>query len=672
MPDIKKTINTAQLSWDADENPYSEDYQDIYYSQSDALAESSYVFLKGNKLPSRWREMNGQDFVIAECGFGGGLNFLNTCRLWCKSKTSRSSTLYYLATELHPFRNSDLLRLYKKYPELSPYFSLFYTAYPSVHPGMHYRELYFGSVRVVLILLLGDSTSLLKQIQQKHGFRVDAWFLDGFAPAVNADMWSAELCQLIASLSKAGTSLSTYSAAGTVKQALKQNGFEVSRKPGFANKRHMLVATFQPDQHGTSDNIDWFQLPAMAYKERKALIVGGGMAGCATAAALAKSGWKVSLLESESEIASKASGNSRGIVYCKLSSSDDPRAAYYVHAYLYAMHHYRQMAKDDLIDWHDSGLLQLAFDDREKKRQQHAMSLLAQSGIIEQLNADEASQICGHQLEHGGLFFPNAGYLNPRALCQAYLQHENITVITSAEVCSLKHNEDRWQLITQDGRTFEAPVTVIANSKDALKLEPARHYPLTMNFGQADEYAFTGMEHSPACIICAKGYILPTDNGVLVGGITRQHTEKLVDTTELARQNLALINNIDKAMADCLNNAKLLKSHYAYRSSTPDYLPLVGPVENHTESMAAFGFLKRNARKTIQQDAVYESGLFINVGHGSHGLTSTPLAASYLANLLNQSPLPISNAELTCLHPLRNLIRDLKKQRLGVTEKSRK
>lgn len=664
MPNHEPHIKPANLSWDEAGNPYSEEYQDIYYSKADALAESSYIFLQGNNLKQRWGKLKANDFTIAECGFGGGLNFLNTCKLWCKSKPIKSN-LYYLACELNPFKIDDLKRLHEQYPELSPYANCLQQAYPSLQPGIHTIELNVDDQRIVLILMFGSARHMLEKVWQTNGFRVDAWYLDGFAPALNADMWNADLCSIIADLSKTATTLSTYSAAGLIKNALRKNNFNIERKPGFAQKRHMLVAQYSPpDEHEITLQEGWFQLPQSDYTDKRAVIIGAGLAGCSTASELAKAGWQVTLIEREPKIASKASGNPRGIVYCKISDSSDASADYYLTSYLFALQHYQQVSKTNAIDWHPSGLLQIAYDQRELQRQTKIIDRFSEAEFVKNINAQAASELSGIELENGGLFFPGGATLNPQALCQAYTQYDNVDCITNTEVLKLSFKNNVWLIKDVKKEIIQAPVVVIANSHDALGFEQTQHYPLLRNFGQIDEYPASKLSSSLSCVICTKGYISPANAKThFIGGITKTTEPKLSETNNIAEQNLELTKSINKLMAEELKSLGPIKSRRGSRSSSPDYLPIIGPVENKMSCQEIYKALNRNAKKKVQQTPEYEPGLFINVAHGSHGLTSTPIAANYLAMLINHSPLPLSNSNINCLHPLRYLIRDLKKQR---------
>tara|TARA_R110000824_G_scaffold288508_2_gene476564 strand:- start:133516 stop:135528 length:2013 start_codon:yes stop_codon:yes gene_type:complete len=670
MTAIQKTVSTASISWNETGKPFSNDYQDIYYSKSDALAESSFVFLEANQLASRWKELKEHNFILGECGFGGGLNFLNTCRLWCQSAPS-DSTLHYLACELHPFIKTDLQLLHQAYPELQAYSEVLLSSYPPLYPGIHQRELIIKEHRIVLTLAIGDATQMLYQLRQENGFRVDAWFLDGFSPALNPKMWDKELCMHLAALSKDGATLSTYSAAALIKNSLQENGFRIERKSGFAGKRHMLYATFNSKRVNFDNNHEplnarpvHFQLPINVYHKKNALVIGAGLAGCSSAHALAKSGWQVTLVEREASIASQASGNSRGVVNCKLSNSREASAEYYLHSFFYALNYYRQLAKEYKLDWDPCGVLQLAYDSRELTRQSKAVLKRHINGFVQQLDTRSASKIARIKLDHAGLFFPDTGYINPQALCHAYTQHPGISCLTHTEALLLNSAKQGWEISGSNGFESTANVVIIANSQDALKFEQSCHYPLLRNFGQIDQFASTESSQSLACILSAKAYILPAAAGIHSIGGSTSHDSKFLEISKANTQkNLKLLHSISADIANELSSSEVLQSRSGTRCNSPDYLPLVGPVENKELCQEIYKQLGRNARKEINEPPVHQAGLFINVGHGSHGLTSTPLAAEYLAGMINNTVLPLANTLINCLHPMRFLISKLKQQK---------
>lgn len=238
------SLEPARLSFDANGIPYSEAFGDVYHSAAGGLGQSRHVFLAGNDLPARWR--NRRRFVILETGFGLGLNFLATWLEWLNDPL-RCSELHFVSVEKHPFRLDDLVRVHGAWPELSSVATELHRHWPTLVPGFHRLEL--AERRLVLTLGLGDAEKLLPELDGQ----ADAFYLDGFSPARNPELWSGQLCRCLARLAAPGATLATWSVAGALRRALGEANFVVLKRPGFAAKRHMLAGRFvhrEAHRHG--------------------------------------------------------------------------------------------------------------------------------------------------------------------------------------------------------------------------------------------------------------------------------------------------------------------------------------------------------------------------------------------------------------------------------------
>ena len=230
-------FNPARLTFAADGTPFSPDYDDVYHSAAGAHAQAKHVFLAGNGLPDRWAGC--AQFVIVETGFGLGLNFLATWLAW-RDDPQRCRTLHFISLEKHPLAAADLARVHVAWPELATLADELGRSWPALEAGAH--ELEFDGGRVRLTLHFGDAVTLLPTLAA----RADAFYLDGFSPAKNPELWSPALCSALARLAVSGATLATWSVAGSVRRALAAAGFEVTRRPGFAGKRQMLIGRFAP------------------------------------------------------------------------------------------------------------------------------------------------------------------------------------------------------------------------------------------------------------------------------------------------------------------------------------------------------------------------------------------------------------------------------------------
>lgn len=269
MPSQYTRILPAAPAFRDDGTLYSERFDDVYAAAEGTLAQARHVFLRGNGLPQRWQA--GAAFTILETGFGAGLNFLAAWQLWREAAVA-TSRLHYVAVEKHPFLPADLKLIHGRYPELESLSQALRIDYPPLIPGYH--RLHLDRGRVSLTLLFGDAAEMLRQLDA----RVEAFFLDGFSPSKNPDIWSDAVCAELARLAGPGTTAATYSVAGSVRDGLTRAGFMVEKRAGFANKRQMLCARYP----GAAA-----QAPALP--ERRALVIGAGLAGSACAGSLAGS-----------------------------------------------------------------------------------------------------------------------------------------------------------------------------------------------------------------------------------------------------------------------------------------------------------------------------------------------------------------------------------------------
>ncbi len=216
----------ADITWRGGQVPVSGRFDDPYFSLENGLAETRHVFLDGNNLPIRFRG----GFHIAELGFGTGLNFLTTALLWQEARLN--GTLHFTSFEAYPMTAGDMQKALAAFPELSQLADALTSAWAQGHRDITLCE------GLSLSVIVGDARNTLKAWQGQ----ADAWYLDGFSPAKNPELWQPDLMADVFARTKPGGTLATYSAAGFVRRGLADAGFDVSRQPGYGRKRHMTVA----------------------------------------------------------------------------------------------------------------------------------------------------------------------------------------------------------------------------------------------------------------------------------------------------------------------------------------------------------------------------------------------------------------------------------------------
>lgn len=230
-------ITFAKIDWQNDQ-PYSQSFNDVYFSTDDGLAETHYVFIAQNQLPQRFEHSKSNVFTIAETGFGTGLNFLCAWKLW-QSCAPRSAKLHFVSCEKYPLTKPDLTAALEYFPALSHFSAQLITHY-QVSKSQH--TISFDDGRIKLTLLIGDASEQLSLLNSD--LAVDAWFLDGFAPSKNPDMWSEKLFNQMARLSNTNATFATFTSSGLVKRGLQAVGFTVNKVVGFGKKREMLAGHF--------------------------------------------------------------------------------------------------------------------------------------------------------------------------------------------------------------------------------------------------------------------------------------------------------------------------------------------------------------------------------------------------------------------------------------------
>ncbi|MEM6499362.1 MAG: tRNA (5-methylaminomethyl-2-thiouridine)(34)-methyltransferase MnmD [Pseudomonadota bacterium] len=217
------------VRWESDETPVSEQFDDPYYSRGDGQAESRYVFIEGNHLPSSWE--GKPSFVVAELGYGTGLNFLETVSAWQATDSERRPALTYVSFELFPLSRQDLHRALGAWANLDELAHELVAHWPP-SDGWSSHEI----SGVNLKLAIGDASDL---ISTWNG-AADAWYLDGFSPAKNPELWGTDLMRSVFERTRPGGTFATFTVAGWVRRNLQAAGFQVQKFPGFGKKRECL------------------------------------------------------------------------------------------------------------------------------------------------------------------------------------------------------------------------------------------------------------------------------------------------------------------------------------------------------------------------------------------------------------------------------------------------
>lgn len=644
----------AELDWDENGVPQSRLYGDVYFSRASGLAETEHVFLAQNDLAQRFAALQGnQHLVIGETGFGTGLNFLCAWHLFERTANTQAR-LHFVSVEKHPLTRDDLQRALALWPELQEQAAQLLQQYVALHPG--YQRLVFAGGRVVLTLLVGDVLECLPSLDA----RVDAWFLDGFAPAKNPQMWQPALFAELARLSAPGATLGTFTSAGFVRRGLTDAGFDMQRVPGHGHKREILRGYLRTAETTASDK-PWFARPACEAAERHAVIIGAGLAGCATAASLAARGWRVTVLERHAEAAQEGSGNPQGVLYLKLSAHGTALSRLVVSGFSYTRRLLGNLQAGQ--DWQACGVLQLIYDEKERERQAELAAAFP-FALVHPLSREHAQELAGVALPEGGLFYPDAGWANPPALCRWLLQQPGIELQTYAEALELRRDGPNWKVLSNETVLADAPVVVLANAADAARFSQSAWLPLKRIRGQISCLPATTQSNQLRTVLCAKGYVAPPREGTHTLGASFNF-QQIDDAPSVVehQSNLDMLEQISKDLYDRLQadpqQTESLQGRVAFRCTSPDYLPMIGPMAEPQAFAETYAALGRNARQPQHASCPWLSGFYVNTAHGSRGMISAPLSGELLAAWLNDEPLPLPREVAEACHPNRFLLRKL-------------
>jgi tRNA 5-methylaminomethyl-2-thiouridine biosynthesis bifunctional protein len=608
-------LNTSPDTCWQDGQLFSRRYGDVYFSGDCGLGEKRYVFLQGNRLAERFASLsNEHTFAIGETGFGTGLNFLCAWQLFDKHASSRAS-LDFFSVEKSPLDERDLIDALALWPELRQYADGLVARWPRRVPG--WNRWCFGGGRIRLTLVVGDVAEVLPEICGS----IDAWFLDGFSPARNPEMWTQMVFGSAVKASRPGTTFATYTCAGWVRRGLEQAGFQVSKFPGFGRKREMMRG-----------NLPGSPPRRTHAASATAIVIGGGIAGCAAASALAMRGFSITLIEHAPALAAAASGNPRGILHARLSAGMNLQQRFVLASYGHTLALLDEKLPIDGIARAECGELQLAFSAEEKKRIDNLAALDWPPHILQYVDAAEASRLAGIELAHGGLWLPAGGWLVPPRICAALAENSAIVQRVGYRAESLAFVDAGWRVEgTHHGQawTYEAQVVVVCTGYQVKSFAPLAHFPLTAVRGQITMVPATPYSENLRTVVCAGGYLAPSVGGTHMMGATHGFNDESVDLRASDHvANLSRLREISPSLAEAMNINSLdldqLGGRAAMRASLPGALPLVGKLL---------------------------PGLYTSLGHGTRGLLTATLSGEMIAAAAAEQLLPLPAAIVNVLSP---------------------
>lgn len=582
--------------WAEDGSPRSGRFGDVYFSKDDGLAETRAVFLEGCGLPGAWAGRSV--FTVGELGFGTGLNIVALLDLWRRERPE-GARLKVFSIEGFPLTREEAARALAAWPELAETAAGVLAVWPAGTPGFHRLDLPQWGASIDLAV--GDARWALEQ----WSGAADAWFLDGFSPALNPGMWSPEIMALVAARSRPGARLATFTVAGAVRRGLAEHGFTVEKKPGHGRKRERLEARMAGE--------------TAPQRALRVAVIGAGIAGAATARALIAEGARVTVIEAEG-VGAGASGFPASLVTPRLDAGDALIAGLHAQALIRAGDLYHALP-DAVVA---QGVLQLEQAPRDATRfDKIAAQTLWPDGAMQRLDAAACSARLGEPTTRGGLMMAQALAVRSDAILAPWLAG---AARIDARAEKLEPTADGWRVLGQDGAILvEADAVVLAAGWGAAELEA--DLPLSPVAGQAD-WIETGGD---SVVIPAAwgGYAAPTGRGMLYGATHDRGVQTPAVADGASARNRAALAAALPARAATVEQAppSAHGRRVAVRATTPDRLPLCGE---------------------------WAHGLYVLTGMGSRGFCVAPLLGEHLAATITGRPSPLPTDMARRLDPRRH------------------
>lgn len=535
------TPSDPQLYFADDGHPRSERFGDIYYSLQDGLEEARAVFLGGCHMPEVWAGRS--HFTVGELGFGTGLNICALMALWAANRPPEGH-LHIFSVEGFLMDRAAAARALSAWPEIAPFAEAILSQWPPMRRGVHMMT--FPAWGVSLTLGLGEVRDALAQWKG----RADAWFLDGFSPALNPSMWAEDVLSAVAEHAAPGARLATFTVAGAVRRGLTEAGFAVEKKPGFGRKRERLEAVLT----GT---------PALGPEVGRMAVIGAGIAGASVIHALRDLGYEADMFDAGGPGAG-ASGNRAGLVTPRLDAGGGAVSALFADAFYYSTALIRRLCPQAVLS---EGVQQRPAIERDTERF---------AAIAEQNHFASGDFVPSPE----GLFMHPALAIDPRQVLTALIGE---AVVIREAVSGLTSDANGVHLMTDQNVHFYDRVFVTCGDgvfdlgcAEDLDLRPVR--------GQIE--AVAALERSPQAQAWG-GYYVPTPEGFVFGSTHirgERDTGARPDEREMNLETLRAVLPDEAEIAQAQTTSRA-----AVRVTTRDHLPVMGALSDRVWALTGLG-----------------------------------------------------------------------------------
>ena len=392
------------------------DYEDRYF-QDDGFNESKEVYIDGNNLEERWESFSGSCFTIGELGFGLGLNLLTMMNSWLKKE--RSFNLDYIGIDKKILERKNLILLEEAFPNLKKEIKILKECDLVGHNG--FECISIPNLKIRLILVTEDVQKAINDICISN---IDAWFLDGFDPKKNPEMWTEDILKTVYDLSSYDSSFSSFTSVGRIRRALLENGFEVSKVSGFGTKRHRIIGK-KFIENKKSNEI------------KKIAILGAGLSGSNLAFNLANSNIEVDIYDALDDLKKGSSGGPIASMYPKFSLDNSPRSKFLIASYFFSLNFYIKT-----LGFENTGLLFYGSDEIKAKWISKILTL-GRDDLFELLKDDEVEDFLGVSEVKKALHVKKGLFLQPLELKKKLLEHRLIKIILNEKFVSFTEEKNK-------------------------------------------------------------------------------------------------------------------------------------------------------------------------------------------------------------------------------------
>lgn len=562
-----------------------------------------------------------------------------------------------------PLRREDLSQIIDNWAANYSLSGKLLDVYPLPVKGIYCFQ--FDSIVLNLIFMRLDQA--LAEFEPKGKALFDCLLLDGFAPAKNETMWHPVSLRRLGYLCKQGATFSTFTAASKVRHCLIHCGFSVTRQKGFGRKREMLNGTM--DRHKVINfkpRAPWYHYSTDNGRiTTPIVIVGGGVAGCATAFALASHGIKSHIIEQAATAGGTAAGLKRSLYSPSLSADFNLASQFYWHAY----HHLQQYLLTAPQIHQQCGIFFIADSGIRKKY------LSAAYRMLDRFNKDfvwlEKGQSMNHtgiSINYPGLFTSHGGWLDGQQFCNNLVNDSHIRLQTNTTVTALTHEDGGW-LVNTDKEPVNSTHVILCSGWATGLIDNYNLCRLETIRGQTTSLPMISTGISVKAILNNGHYLIPaldSQDEMIVGASFEKKTRQIPGPSISADiENLTAIRHINPVLSTLidhqikrLGNYSKSNSDSGVRLTTRDHLPLIGPVPDMQFYRDNYPQIIQSGRLKECPDPQFAPGLFVNTAHGSRGVTASILAGSLISSQVTGSCSPLPSSLCQAVHPARFFVRD--------------